>query len=88
MIDPSHVDACFVDPQELALELAREEFRELLTRLSAEDADLLRRRAEGYSYEELGQNLGARPNSVRVRVHRLIHELKAMRCEADGEGRR
>jgi RNA polymerase sigma-70 factor (ECF subfamily) len=88
VLDPSHVDGGYAVPRDADLEDDREECRELLGRLAPQDARLLRLYAEGYGAAEIGEQLGMKPGAVRVRHSRLIQELKAMRREADGEGRR
>lgn len=65
-------------PEERLLELERRQrVGYLLTLLSGEEQRLLALRyGAGLSYEEISALVGGRPGSLRVRVHRILEQLR------------
>jgi RNA polymerase sigma factor (sigma-70 family) len=65
-------------PEELVLELERaRELHTLIRRLRPEQQHLLALRyGAGLPYEEIGAMVGSAPATVRVRMHRILEELR------------
>ena len=63
--------------------LPSSELRDVLTKLPAEDLELVRLRLQGLDWEESGEKLGVEPMVVRLRWYRILRKLGDVGSERD-----
>jgi RNA polymerase sigma-70 factor (ECF subfamily) len=85
-VQPFPLEAAWSEPDVEEQFLARErvaQLRAVVCRLEPEQQHLLALRyGAGLAFDEIGAIVGANPGTVRVRVHRILEELR-LRCPHD-----
>lgn len=65
--------------------VARELLEEAQSRLSADERELMQRRSDGDSWEEIGRDTGQKPDAVRKRLERALQRVRdEMGSQTDG----
>lgn len=65
--------------------VARELLEEAQSRLSADERELMQRRSDGDSWEEIGRDIGQKPDAVRKRLERALQRVRdEMGSQTDG----
>ena len=63
------------DPGPHSVLVSRELLERVRSRLSPEERQLMEQRTEGREWEEIAQQLGERPNAVRMRLTRALDRV-------------